>query len=230
MKSLTRIAENIWVMRFPLRLLGIDFDRNVTIIRLRDGRLIIHSTAPFAADDLLAIRELGTPAWLLDATLFHDSYAKEGCRAFARIPYLAPRGFPQIADVSTGPLDNPPSDWSGEVEVMEINGVPKVREHVFFHVPSRTLIVCDLVFNFQSAQHWWERFFVHHVMRLHRLIGTSFFMRMMINDRSAFTSSVGEMMRWDFDRLVVGHGDVVESGAKAVVRQALQKVVPEAFS
>src|SRR5947209_7142660 len=141
-------------MRFPWRVLGIDFDRNVTIIRLRDGRLVIHSTAPFGAEDLLAIRELGEPAWLLDATLFHDTFAKQGCAAFARIPYLAPRGFRQIADVSTLPLDEPPPEWSGELEVLRLEGA-KNKEHVFFHPLSRTLIVADLLFHFPSDSRGW---------------------------------------------------------------------------
>ncbi|MFL6541960.1 MAG: hypothetical protein ACJ8I9_02210, partial [Chthoniobacterales bacterium] len=94
--KLRQLAPDLWLGQYPQRLLGIDFGRNVTIVRLKDGRLVVHSTAPFTAEDLLAIRELGEPAWLLDATLFHDTYAKQGCAAFARIPYLAPRGFRQI--------------------------------------------------------------------------------------------------------------------------------------
>lgn len=38
-----QIAADVAVLRFPLRALGIDFGRNVTLLRLRDGRLVIHS-------------------------------------------------------------------------------------------------------------------------------------------------------------------------------------------
>ncbi len=42
-----QIADDVVVMSFPLRAFGIDFRRNVTLLRLPDGRVMIHSTAPF---------------------------------------------------------------------------------------------------------------------------------------------------------------------------------------
>jgi hypothetical protein len=221
--KLNAIAENLWVAQYPQRFFGIEIGRNVTIIRLGDGRLVIHSTAPFTSADLLAIRELGQPGWLLDATLFHDTFAKQGCAAFARIPYLAPRGFRQIADVSTLPLDQPPPEWSGELEVLRLDGAPIVNEHVFLHRASGTLIVADLLFHFPQNSRGWTRLVVRKLMRLPRLIGMSAFLRLMIRDKQAFLGSLGALMKWDFDRIVVGHGEVINTGGKAVLREALRE-------
>ncbi len=221
--KLTQIADDVWLAQYPQRLLGIDFGRNVAIIRLRDGRLVIHSTAPFTSEDLLAIRELGQPAWLLDATLFHDTFAKQGCAAFARIPYLAPRGFREIAGVSTVPLDNAPGEWAAELEVLPLGGIPKTREHVFLHRASRTLIIADLLFHFPANSRGWTRFFVRRIMGLPRLVGMSLFLRMMIKDRDAFTASLNEVMRWDFERIIVGHGEPIAENAKSVLRDALRE-------
>jgi hypothetical protein len=221
--KLTAVAENLWLAQYPQRFFGIEVGRNVTIIRLRDGRLAIHSTAPFTSADLLAIRELGQPGWLLDATLFHDTFAKQGCAAFARIPYLAPRGFRQMADVSTLPLDQPPAEWNGELDVLRLNGIPKVNEHVFLHRASRTLIVADLLFHFPQNSRGWTRLIVRKLMRLPRLIGVSAFLRLMIRDNEAFLRSLGQLMKWDFDRIIVGHGEVIDTGGKAVLREALRE-------
>lgn len=218
--KLREITADIWLAQYSQRLLGIDFGRNVTLIRLENGRLVIHSTAPFTAEDILAIRQLGQPGWLLDATLFHDTYAKRGCAAFARVPYLAPRGFREITGVTTQPLDTPPVEWMGQLDVLRIEGVPKTREHVFFHRASRTLIVADLLFHFPAESRGWTRFFVRNVMRLPRLIGMSAFLRLMIKDRDAFVQSLRRVLEWDFDRIVVGHGELVFADAKAVLREA----------
>ena len=75
------IASDIWVLRYPLRLLGTEIGRTVTLFRLQSGRLVIHSTGPFTPGDINAIRALGDPTWMLDATLFHDTFASEGVRA-----------------------------------------------------------------------------------------------------------------------------------------------------
>ncbi len=105
-KSPLAVAENIWVIKYPLTLLGLEFGRTVTLVRLASGEMVIHSTAPFTASDIAAIRRVGEPAWLLDATLFHDSFAQEGQRAFSELPYLAPQGFSKVSAVNTSPLVN----------------------------------------------------------------------------------------------------------------------------
>src|SRR4051812_13144867 len=87
------LAKNLWLLAYPLKMLGADLRRNVTLIRLHSGKLVIHSTAPFTPEDVAAIRALGEPGWLLDGILRHDTFAKEGRAAFPDIPYLAPEGF-----------------------------------------------------------------------------------------------------------------------------------------
>src|SRR5215212_6600917 len=83
-----QISDDVALMQYPFRVLGIDFARNVTLLRLRDGRVVIHSTAPFSPSDVDAIRNFGTPAWLVDATVMHDTFARQGRAAFPDIPYL----------------------------------------------------------------------------------------------------------------------------------------------
>ena len=68
-----QITDDVVVMSFPWHVFRIDFARNVTLLRLRDGRVVIHSSAPFTNEDIAAIREFGEPAWLVDATLLHDT-------------------------------------------------------------------------------------------------------------------------------------------------------------
>ncbi|MBA2524838.1 MAG: hypothetical protein H0V18_03500, partial [Pyrinomonadaceae bacterium] len=181
-KSPLAVAENIWVIKYPLTLLGLEFGRTVTLVRLASGEMVIHSTAPFTASDIAAIRRVGEPAWLLDATLFHDSFAQEGQRAFSELPYLAPQGFSKVSAVNTSPLVPAPAEWVGELDVLPLAGMPKCREHLFFHRPSRTLIVCDCLFNFGKMPSKWTRFFLRNVMRLRDGIGMSAFFRFLIRD------------------------------------------------
>lgn len=97
-----QISDDVVLMSFPWRALGIDFKRNVTLLRLSDRRLVIHSTAPFAEEDVAAIRDFGNPAWLVDATLMHDTFAKDGRAALPGVPYLAPDGFAKISGIPNG--------------------------------------------------------------------------------------------------------------------------------
>jgi hypothetical protein len=216
------LTQDIVLLQYPLRGFGMDFGRTVTLLRLRDQRVIIHSSAPFTAQDVKKIREFGEPAWLVDATLMHDSFARQGRAAFPDLPYLAPEGFSRRAGVETQPLFPAPRDWSGEVAVLPIGGLRLTNEHAFYHRSSRTLVVADLLFHFPPATKGWARFFAAQVMRLPRLLGLSFFFRMMIRDRAAFTSSMKTILKWDFTQIVLAHRTPILTNAKAEFVRALR--------
>src|SRR5687768_14199905 len=167
-----KLAENLWVLRFPLSMIGIQEGRTVTIFRLSSGDLVIHSTAPFSPEDVETIAAVGRPAWLLDATLFHDTYADPGRAAFPALPYLAPARFP-VKSGPVRPLTDLPAEWSPELEVLQLEGMPRVREHLFFHRPSRTLVVADLVFNFDRHAPLWTRAFFRYAAGLRHYPGVS---------------------------------------------------------
>ena len=218
-----QIADDIAMMSFPFRVFGIDFKRNVTLLRLSDGRVVIHSTAPFTEKDVAAIRRFGEPAWLVDATLLHNTFAKEGRAALPDLPYLAPNGFDKVSGIATQPLDPPPSDWVGEIDVLKIDGTRK-NEHALFHRRSRTLVVADLFFSFPPETRGWPRFFACHVMSLPpTLFGVSRFFRLLINDKQAFERSVMTLLKWDFERIVVAHWTPLETAAKSAVERALRE-------
>jgi hypothetical protein len=216
-----QITDDVVVMSFPWHVFGIDFARNVTLLRLRDGRVVIHSSAPFTAEDIAAIRGFGAPAWLVDATLLHDTFAKEARAAFPDLPYLAPDDFAKASGIPTEPLDAPPSDWKDEIDVLKLDG-HRMSEYALFHRRSATLVVADLFFSFPRETRGCARFFVRHIMRLPRLFGISVFFRMTISDRQAFKSSMKALLQWNFDRLVVAHREPIDKDAKPTVEQALR--------
>jgi hypothetical protein len=216
------IAPGVALMRYPLRAFGIDFRRCVTLLRLADGRVVIHSSAPFTAEDVAAIRRFGVPSWLVEATLMHDTFARPVSAVFPDLPYLAPDGFTKVSGVPTRPLDPPPSDWTGEIEVLKVEGLRKINEHALFHRASQTLVLADLFFHFPADSRGWPRFFARHIMRLPRLSGISAFFRLMIRDREAFALSMKKVLEWDFEQLVVGHGEPIQNDAKRIVMQALR--------
>jgi hypothetical protein len=214
------IAAGLWVFRYPLRMLGTQIGRTVTVMRLKSSDLIIHSTAPFTVEDVAAIRKIGRPRWILDATLFHDTYSREGAAAFAEARYLAPEGF---RFKESAPLIPSPAEWAGEVDLLPLEGMPTVREHVFFHRSTRTLIVADLVFNFGPGDSGWTRWFFRNAGGIRQFPGISRLFKASIKDRTAFQQSTQAVLTWGFDRLIVGHGGIIESGGKEKLRGALQR-------
>ena len=215
-------APNLWIASYPFSMLGGHQGRVVTVIRLGSGKLIIHSTAPFRESDVAAIRALGTPGWLVDSMRNHDTFAREGRAAFPDLPYLVPEGFAGADQLGARPLLPAPPEWSPEVEVLLIDGMPMAREHVFLHAPSRTLIVADLVFNFERAEGW-TSFFRRTLMGVKESPDGARLFPLLIKDRAAYDRSVRTLLAWDFDRIIVGHRVPVLADGKELLKEALAR-------
>lgn len=216
------LADGLWIKSYPLSVLGTQHGRTVTVLALSSGKLVVHSMAPFSPQDAAEIQALGEIGWLVEAMLLHDTYAKQGRDAFPGAPFLGPPGFDDVVLFPTAPLLPAPAEWMGEIEVVALAGAERLKEHVFCHIATRTLIVADLIFNFRSDERGWNRFFHRHIAGFRRYPGMSRIFRFCIQDRSAFRQSIDQVMALDFDRIIVGHGNVIESNGKALLQQALK--------
>jgi hypothetical protein len=222
--KLKTIAPDLWMMTFPLTTLGVDLQRNVTIIRLSSRNLVIHSTAPFSPADVKMIRKLGNPHWLVDVLLRHDTFAAQGSAAFPEATYLAPKGF-QAPGVLTRCLTPPPAEWQGEIQVAFIEGIPAFSESVMLHQATRTLIVGDLLFNFEGKHDLLTKAFLK-VAAVGGIYdpGVTRPLRNAVEDEAALTRSIQEILSWDFDRIIVGHGEPIRTGGKLKLRAAFRAV------
>ena len=217
------LAPNLWLLRYPLKMLGADLGRNVTIIRLSSRKLIIHSTAPFTSHDVAAIRKLGEPVWIVEALLRHDTFATQGRAAFPSARYLAPEGFLKDPGFRIEPLVPPPAEWIEEVTVASVEGAPDFGEIVTLHRPTRTLIVADLLINFGGEQSLWAKF----LLRIAAVggkhdPGMTVPFKKAIKDEAAFVASLKTILSWDFDRIVVGHGTPIPAGGKNILRATIR--------
>ena len=153
--------------------------------------------------------------------MLHDTFARQGRDTFPDTPFLAPDGFDKVVNFATQPLLPAPSEWSGELEVFPLAGLPRLKEYLFLHVPTRTLIVADLVFNFSPDETAWNHFFHRYITGIKRYPGMSRIFRLCLQDRSAFRTSMTTVLAADFDRIIVGHGRVIERDGKALLKRAL---------
>jgi hypothetical protein len=125
-------------------------------------------------------------------------------------------GFP------TEPLIPAPANWGDELLILRLEGIPRMQEHVVFHRASRTLIVADLLFNFGPETSAWTRFLVRCAVGRRHHPGMSGPFRMSIKDQPAFQQSVKTLTSWDFNRIIVGHGEVIETDGHRKLVSALK--------
>ncbi len=217
------IAQNLWLLSYPLKLGGVDVRKAVTVVRLNSAKVVILSAGPFDEGDATQIRAVGLPTWLVEGMLRHDTFTNDGWAAFPGITVLGPSGFEEHVKFPVRPILPTPAEWAGELVALELAGVPSMRETVFFHPLSRTLIVQDLAFNFPAEQPLLKEAALRLAVGKHHSPGVSRSFSLGVKDRPAFEQSLRQMLAWDFDRLIVGHGDMIETGAKARLLAALHE-------
>ena len=217
---LRRLADDVWVTERPQRFFGLPVGARMTVIRLSGGRLLLHSPLPLDAEIRAELDALGRVAYAVAPNRLHHLYAGDVVRAYpdARL-WVAP-GLPEKRPdlVHAGVLgDEAPVEWRGELEQAFFRGRPYENEVAFFHPATRTLILCDLAFNFGPRNAWPTRVLMS-LLRSYGKLGPSKLDPLLIRDRAAARASLERILAWDFDRVIVAHGDVQESGGYVLMR------------
>ena len=214
-------APGVWEYNAPLRVLGIEMGHRMTVVRLADGSLWVHSPVRWSRELDGEIRMLGEVRHFVAPSRMHDGFWPEWFDHFKGAQFAAAPGVakehPELP-FSVKLADDRPGVPGGEIRARLMRGMPLVNEVDFLHVPSRTLIVADLVFNLDPPD-----FRSRLLLRLNGALGRptpSRMFRMAIRDRAAFRASLDEVLLWDFDRVIVGHGENIAFGGRNVLRGA----------
>jgi hypothetical protein len=218
-------AENLWTVDHLLRLPGgVPFPTRMTVIRVRDGSLVLLSPIPI--DDALAaqLAAEGPVGHIIAPNRFHHLALPGAC---ARYPEARLLGVDGVSQKQPGlkfePLAQSQIASLGDsVEAVAIEGAPRLSETVFFHRPSRTLIVTDLVFNVERAPSWASAV-MFWMTGTHGRLAQSRAWTLVINDAKAARKSSERIFEWDFDRLIVAHGTNISSGAKPRLAAAVTR-------
>ena len=206
------VSENLWIVEHPLRLMGAQFGERMTIIRLRNGDLWLHSLVPF--DDSLPamLGKLGSVRHLVVPSCMHNLNSHEWQQAYPEAAVYAPASVSRVKSfISIDERQSPA--WEDEIAVVAIDGMPKVNEVVFVHLATGTLIITDLAFNIDNDINGWTTLFFKLYGALGKF-GPTKLIRAMIKDEKAFASSLQKVMEYDFDRIILAHGSMIEQGGK----------------
>lgn len=176
---------------------------------------MIHSTARFEPHEISEIKAFGDPGWLVEGMIDHDTFSARGHQAFPGLPFFAPPGLAQRLDFEIKSLDAPPPEWGSELEVIHLEGAPAMDEYVFFHHPSGTLIVCDLLFHFPEFSSWWAKGLLQLGLGKDPAPGFSKRLKKAIENKQAFRNSLRKIMKLPIQRVLPGHGVVLDRQAKA---------------
>lgn len=220
MSQLEEIAPGVFGAQTKVSIgMGTHLPLRMTVLRTADGVALV---APIAIDDALAaaIAEVGEVRWILAPNLLHYASVAGAAKRYAQAEVLVAPGLgdkcgelAQYEVLRTGHV-------TPEIESVLLEGLDKLREVVFFHTPSKTLVVTDLVFNIREARGM-SKFVLSLVSRALGKVEQSRLLRWLTTDRSAAAKSIEGVLDLPFERVVMAHGDVIEANAKAELTAGL---------
>jgi hypothetical protein len=222
---LRSLAPDVWVATHKLRFWGSPVVTRMTLFRLSDGSLFVIGPVPRTPELDREVAALGPVHFVVAPNRYHHLYAG----AWAQHPDARLYGAPGLAKKRPGLRFHgtlgsvAPPEWAGQLDQELVEGVPVTNEVVFFHRASRTLVVTDLFFNYPPA----KSLVVRGIRMLEDCDGkftVPRVVRLLTRDRRAFARSIERILSWDFDRIVMAHGTVVESGGHARAEEALRRL------
>jgi hypothetical protein len=154
------VTESVWVVDSgPITVMGvIPLPVRMTILRLQDGSLILHSPTRFNSALHRSIENIGAIKYLVAPNTAHWMFVKrwqEHCPAVQTwaAPGVAKRAPVRRAGVR---LDHElcsdvPVPWSAEIDQVLIEGVG-FAEVAFLHKPSKSIVLTDLAQNLEVGK------------------------------------------------------------------------------
>jgi hypothetical protein len=224
------VPGQIWLQEYPIRYMGIRVNARMTVIRLASGDVVLHSPSHF--DEALArgVAGLGPVEAIIAPGNFHHLHVPSWQRAFPSARTYACPGVDERArrlrfdELLT---DEAPPLWAGELSQVLLQGVTYIREVIFFHHASKTLIVTDVIENIGDdtpGTNWLLRAWFVLLGMWNRPAPAPEY-RFTWRDRAAVRRCFERVLEWDFERVVLAHGDLVTENARQVVERAWRSIL-----
>jgi hypothetical protein len=223
--TLIRHAEGLFTAWAPLSFYGIHVGTRMTVVRLPSGGLLVHSPIALEPELKTEVEALGDVTQIVAPNLFHHLAAGAWAEAYPKAVVHAPRSLrKKRADLR---IDRELEEASAKtfedaLVPLAIDGT-MLRETVFVHGATRSVLSVDLVENFITSDHWPTRWYLK-IGGIHGKPGWNRFLRFIYKDKKAARTSIDRLLEHDFDRVLLAHGEVIESNAKDTLREALSFV------
>lgn len=218
------LTEGVWLDTDPVTIVGARLTGNMTVLRLSSGGLLVCSPLRLTPARQAAVEALGPVEHLYAPNLFHHLHLGAWARAFPSARVHGPAGLTdKRPDLRVDRVhgEGPEPAFGSDVSEHVIAGC-RLRETALVHRPSRTLVLTDLVANVGRPEGLWTRTYTklagfYDDVALSRVLRWTAF-----HDREAARASLDRLLAEPFERLVVGHGEPIASGARAALERAYQ--------
>jgi hypothetical protein len=218
---LREIDKNLWVSEQPFKYLGLSVGTRMTVVRLASDELI--AISPIRVDDttISQLNAIGRVGYIVAPNSYHYLFASSFKKIYPHAKFLAAPGLPSkkpdlpIDEVISESKNNFGDEFEyflfDGLKTLDVDGA--LNEIVFFHRDSHTLILTDTVFHFDESFPFVTQLAAR-VLGNYQKLSPSLLEKLATKDTEKVRRSVHKVLAWDFQRVIVAHGSIVETNAK----------------
>jgi hypothetical protein len=225
---LSLLAPGVWSTSEPVRIVGMKLATNMTVLRLREGELLVHSPVPLTPERKAAVDALGQVTHLYAPNTFHHLWLGDWSRAYPQARVHAPRALarkrPDLRiDRAHDEAREP--DFDGVLDEVHVEGFA-LEETALVHCASRSLLVADLVHHVGRPRGLWTGIYARAMGFYDRVAISRAIALLGFRDRRAARRSLDAILVHDLDRILVGHGTPVDDAPGAALAHAYAWLAP----
>jgi hypothetical protein len=191
------------------------------VVKLAGGNVWINSPVVASREEMKSITRLGPVKHLVAPTPLHEWRLQDWTSAFPQAQiWVAPPVRNQTKLSQHILSDEPPAAWAEDLDQMIFRGSAVLNEAYFLHRKSRTLIFCDFIQNYTPQRGKWLR---NAVTKWAGVLGGGVPVDIRLScsrNKAQARASLQRLLAWDFEKVILAHGDCIELGAKDFVRSA----------
>lgn len=227
MLQLKQIGNEIWTYEgSKVNFYGFPFPTRMTIIRLNNNDLWIHSPAKINKELKKELNNLGTIKYLVSPNKLHHLFLSEWIEAYPDAKTFSPPGLsPKRKDINFDVelSDNAEVEWKKDIDQTIFFGSPVMEEVVFYHKLSKTLILTDLIENFDpNTLNWWQKKIAWSagILYPNGKMPIDWRISFRFGSRKKARESLVLIMKWDIDNIIVSHGECIFDNGKEFMKKS----------
>jgi len=233
MNQLTEYIKNqIWILEYPVRFGGMDLFGRTTVIKLKNGDLIVHD--PCSIDDMVKkeIDAIGEVKYIVAPGSYHHLFVSDFQKKYPNAEtFLCPGLEKKRSDIKFEWIlgNKPDHRWGDVIDQVVVQGTKFILEVAFFHKPSKTLILVDLLENIGDdykhptsmlLRFWWKV-----VFKMWNNPKAAPEYQMGWGRKEIVKGGLNKILGWNAERVILAHGELVENNITSVLKTAWQKVL-----
>lgn len=214
------VLNAVWHAQQPLKFGPISLTTRMTVVRLRDGSLWVHSPISPTHELIDELQKVGVVRYVVAPNKSHHLFFLAFLKAYPSAEGFIAAGLAlKRPELGRFPQVSSDAPWSSEIQGFFTEGLPILNETAWFHVDTGTLILTDLLFCFAETNRGITAL-VAKLLGVRGKLGMSRTMKWATKDKQALARSVFPLLSLPVQRVIVAHDQIVDEQPLAKLKQA----------